>query len=476
MQELHRRPVAAAGRGGAVSSGARGGTATRGYHRAGMADAPVHTNRLADETSPYLLQHAHNPVDWWPWGPTPSPERSSRPPRLPEHRLRGVPLVPRDGAGELRGRADRGLPERELHRDQGRPRGAPRPRSDLHDCGPGADRAGRLADEPVPHAAGTPVLRRDVLPRRAAPRHAQLPPGPRGCRAGVAPGPPGRRAGGRPGRRGAAAGHDAGGRSRGRPAGRRHARHRHARDRAAVRCPERRLGPRAEVPAADDDRVPAAPSRRDGRERPLAIARRSLDAMQDGGIHDQLGGGFHRYSTTADWLVPHFEQMLYDNGQWRVSTSMHGSSRAIPRIARPPRVSSTTCCASSRPPMAASPRARTPTPRGRRAARSSGRPPRSLRSPDVADDVAPLFAAAYGVTDAGNWEGRRSCRASRTTRHSRSGSDCSPRRSRDAWLWRGTCSSLAVPRGPNPLATTRCSRAGTAWRSPRSRMPSGHLR
>jgi hypothetical protein len=31
--------------------------------------APKHTNRLADETSPYLLQHAHNPVDWYPWGP-----------------------------------------------------------------------------------------------------------------------------------------------------------------------------------------------------------------------------------------------------------------------------------------------------------------------------------------------------------------------------------------------------------------------
>src|SRR3954467_13506812 len=28
---------------------------------------PAHTNRLANETSPYLLQHAHNPVDWWPW-------------------------------------------------------------------------------------------------------------------------------------------------------------------------------------------------------------------------------------------------------------------------------------------------------------------------------------------------------------------------------------------------------------------------
>ena len=30
---------------------------------------PMHTNRLASEKSPYLLQHAHNPVDWYPWGP-----------------------------------------------------------------------------------------------------------------------------------------------------------------------------------------------------------------------------------------------------------------------------------------------------------------------------------------------------------------------------------------------------------------------
>ena len=36
-------------------------------HRA-AAQAPQHTNHLADSTSPYLLQHAHNPVDWYPWG------------------------------------------------------------------------------------------------------------------------------------------------------------------------------------------------------------------------------------------------------------------------------------------------------------------------------------------------------------------------------------------------------------------------
>ena len=41
----------------------------------------------------------------------------------------------------------------------------------------------------------------------------------------------------------------------------------------------------------------------------------SLEKMARGGIFDQLGGGFHRYSTDERWLVPHFEKMLYDNGQ-----------------------------------------------------------------------------------------------------------------------------------------------------------------
>jgi uncharacterized protein YyaL (SSP411 family) len=41
--------------------------------------------------------------------------------------------------------------------------------------------------------------------------------------------------------------------------------------------------------------------------------RKALDAMRAGGIWDHLGGGFHRYSTDERWLVPHFEKMLYDN-------------------------------------------------------------------------------------------------------------------------------------------------------------------
>src|SRR5260370_9801730 len=45
----------------------------------------------------------------------------------------------------------------------------------------------------------------------------------------------------------------------------------------------------------------------------MAMLVRPLDSLAQGGIRDQLGGGFHRYSTDARWLVPHFEIMLYDN-------------------------------------------------------------------------------------------------------------------------------------------------------------------
>ncbi len=45
------------------------------------------------------------------------------------------------------------------------------------------------------------------------------------------------------------------------------------------------------------------------------MVRRTLDAMADGGIYDHVGGGFARYSVDAEWLVPHFEKMTYDNAQ-----------------------------------------------------------------------------------------------------------------------------------------------------------------
>ena len=52
---------------------------------------------------------------------------------------------------------------------------------------------------------------------------------------------------------------------------------------------------------------------RSGDSRALEIVELTLDRMAGGGIYDQLGGGFHRYSTDMFWLVPHFEKMLYDN-------------------------------------------------------------------------------------------------------------------------------------------------------------------
>ena len=53
--------------------------------------------------------------------------------------------------------------------------------------------------------------------------------------------------------------------------------------------------------------------RRTGDKGALDMAEKTLERMAAGGIHDQIGGGFHRYSTERSWLVPHFEKMLYDN-------------------------------------------------------------------------------------------------------------------------------------------------------------------
>ncbi len=54
---------------------------------------------------------------------------------------------------------------------------------------------------------------------------------------------------------------------------------------------------------------------RTGDDKALAMVTYSLEKMARGGIYDQLGGGFHRYAVDAVWLVPHFEKMLYDNAQ-----------------------------------------------------------------------------------------------------------------------------------------------------------------
>ncbi|HXE92925.1 MAG TPA: thioredoxin domain-containing protein [Gaiellaceae bacterium] len=55
----------------------------------------------------------------------------------------------------------------------------------------------------------------------------------------------------------------------------------------------------------------------------LELATKTLDAMAAGGMYDLIGGGFHRYSVDREWLVPHFEKMLYDNALL-VPVYLHG--------------------------------------------------------------------------------------------------------------------------------------------------------
>ncbi len=84
--------------------------------------------------------------------------------------------------------------------------------------------------------------------------------------------------------------------------------------RRPVRSTRRRIRRRSEVSAEHEHRFPVAVSP-SHRTMPMRSRWRqfTLDKMAYGGMYDQAGGGFHRYSTDDRWLVPHFEKMLYDN-------------------------------------------------------------------------------------------------------------------------------------------------------------------
>ncbi len=139
-----------------------------------------------------------------------------------------------------------------------------------------------------------------------------------------------------------------------------------------------------------------------GDPRALLVARRSLEAMADGGLRDQLGGGFHRYSTDAHWLVPHFEQMLYDNAQlarvylhaWALTGDPRLLEVATGTLDYIRRELTTDDGA-----FAASQDADTDGIEGLTF---------TWRAPEIREvlgESADLFAAAYGVSEEGNWEG-----------------------------------------------------------------------
>ena len=133
--------------------------------------------------------------------------------------------------------------------------------------------------------------------------------------------------------------------------------------------------------------------------------RSTLDAMARGGIYDQLGGGFHRYSTDERWLVPHFEKMLYDNALLaRVPTSRRTRPPGDAALSRasPASVLDYVLREMTRP-RAASTRPPTPTARARRASSSSGRRRRCARR--SGEERRRSFCAYYDITEAGQLRG-----------------------------------------------------------------------
>jgi uncharacterized protein YyaL (SSP411 family) len=141
----------------------------------------------------------------------------------------------------------------------------------------------------------------------------------------------------------------------------------------------------------------------------LQVAVRTLEKMAAGGIHDQVGGGFHRYSTDARWLVPHFEEMLYDNALLAMSyleafqvtgrREFAGVAEDIFRYLERDMTSPEGgfYCAND---------ADSPTPEGRA---EEGRfftwTPGEIDEA-VGPDRAPLVKAYFGVTPNGNFRGR----------------------------------------------------------------------
>jgi uncharacterized protein YyaL (SSP411 family) len=132
-----------------------------------------------------------------------------------------------------------------------------------------------------------------------------------------------------------------------------------------------------------------------------------LRRMSDGGIYDHLGGGFARYATDAEWLVPHFEKMLYDNAQ--LLELLAFAHAAVPDDRTAARAAETVLwldrdmsaarrdgCAA----FAASEDADSEGEEGRFYVWTEAEIDAALG----ADSVA--FKAAYDVTAAGNWEGR----------------------------------------------------------------------
>jgi uncharacterized protein YyaL (SSP411 family) len=298
------------------------GEVPRTRHRDG--DRPRFTNRLALEASPYLRQHAHNPVGWYPWGDEAfeAARRSGKPVflsvgystchwchvmeeesfedeeiarflnenfvpvKVDREERPDVDAVYMTAVQALTGRG--GWPMSVWLDADRRPffGGTYFPARD-GDRGAGRGFLSLLRDLAAIH-------RRD--PGRVAAAAESITRAVQAAMAGVGGG------GGLPGAEG-------GGRLPGSEAIDAAV----AQVRRAFDARHGGLGGAPKFPSSLPVRLLLRHHRRTGDARSLEMALVSLERMAAGGIHDQVGGGFHRYAVDARWLVPHFEKMLYDN-------------------------------------------------------------------------------------------------------------------------------------------------------------------
>jgi hypothetical protein len=374
---------------------------------AAMAHAetePGHTNRLAGETSPYLLQHAHNPVDWFPWGPD----------ALARARLLDRPIFLSIGYAACHWCH---VMERESFEDEATAaflnerfiaiKVDREERPDLDQIYMGAVQAMTgsggwpmsvfLTPEGRPFYGGTYF---PDTPRQGMPSFREVLEGIdrawREQRADIE-------------QSAATLVGQLSGQARGRETGATGTTPTPAVLDTAVELSQRGFdaanggwggAPKFPQPMTIEFLLRRGAS---GDAGALTTARRSLDAMADGGIRDQLGGGFHRYATDAIWLVPHFEQMLYDNGQL---ARVYLHAWALTGDARYRAVATGTLDYMVRELMtgdgafAASQDADTEGVEGATFTWLADEVRAAL------GDDAGLFSTAYGVTDGGNWEGR----------------------------------------------------------------------
>jgi hypothetical protein len=146
-------------------------------------------------------------------------------------------------------------------------------------------------------------------------------------------------------------------------------------------------------------------SLRTGQPKAREMVETTLAKMAAGGIYDQVGGGFHRYSTDAKWLVPHFEKMLYDNALLARTYLLAYRAFQNADFARVARETLDYLLAEMTPPAGGFFAAQDADAGGEEGTFSIW-DPASLDSA-VGAEAAPIVAARFGITKTGNFENGR---------------------------------------------------------------------